>query len=45
LALTVTNGGKPRRAHQAFVTIASAGLEESFPMTINDDGKAKLDIV
>jgi oligosaccharyltransferase complex subunit delta (ribophorin II) len=47
LALTVTNGGKPRRPHQAFITISSAdsGLEESFPLTINDAGKAKLDIV
>lgn len=46
LALTITNGGKARRPHQAFVTISSdSGLEESFPFNVNDAGKAKLDIV
>jgi len=46
-ALTVTNGGKARKAHQTFVTIsdATSGLQESYPMTVNDKGKAKLDIV
>jgi oligosaccharyltransferase complex subunit delta (ribophorin II) len=47
LSLTVTNGGKPRRPHQAFLTIANKddSLEESFPLTMNDKGKAKFDLV
>jgi oligosaccharyltransferase complex subunit delta (ribophorin II) len=47
LSLTVTNGGKPRRPHQAFLTVANkdGSLEESFPLTINDKGKAKFDLV
>jgi oligosaccharyltransferase complex subunit delta (ribophorin II) len=47
LALTVTNGGKGRRAHQVFLTLASeeSGLEESFPLDVKENGKAKLDLV
>ncbi|KAF2665241.1 hypothetical protein BT63DRAFT_392659 [Microthyrium microscopicum] len=46
VALTITNGGKPRQPHQAFVAIKSpaSGLEESFPMKVDKDGKAKLDV-
>jgi hypothetical protein len=47
LALTVTNGGKPRKPHQAFLTLSSSttALEESFPFTLSDNGKAKFDLV
>jgi oligosaccharyltransferase complex subunit delta (ribophorin II) len=46
LSLTVTNGGKPRRPHQAFLTLSNKdSLEESYPLTINDKGKAKFDLV
>jgi oligosaccharyltransferase complex subunit delta (ribophorin II) len=46
LSLTVTNGGKPRKPHQAFLTLTSdTGLEESFPMTLSDNGRAKFDLV
>lgn len=45
--LTVTNGGKGRRPHQAFLTITdpASGLEESYPFTVKDSGKAKVDLV
>jgi hypothetical protein len=47
VTLTITNGGKARRPHQAFFTITSpeSGLEEAFPMAITDSGKAKIDLV
>lgn len=45
--LTVTNGGKGRKPHQAFLTITdpTSGLEESYPFTVKDTGKAKVDLV
>ncbi|KAE9968164.1 hypothetical protein BLS_005982 [Venturia inaequalis] len=44
--LTVTNGGKGRKPHQAFLTITdpASGLEESYPFTVKDSGKAKVDL-
>ncbi|KAF2437097.1 hypothetical protein EJ08DRAFT_13106 [Tothia fuscella] len=44
--LTITNGGKARKSHQAFLTLADpvSGLEESFPFTLKDTGKAKVDL-
>lgn len=47
LALTITNGGKPRRPHQGFLTITNpeSGLEEAFPLTINDNGNSRFDLV
>lgn len=45
--LTVTNGGKGRKPHQAFLTITdpTSGLEESYPFTVKESGKAKVDLV
>lgn len=44
--LTVTNGKKPRKPHQAFLTITNpaSGLEESYPFSIKETGKAKVDL-
>ncbi|QDS69028.1 hypothetical protein FKW77_009666 [Venturia effusa] len=46
IILTVTNGGKGRKPHQAFLTIAdpTTGLEESYPFVVKDSGKAKVDL-
>ncbi|KAF2402694.1 hypothetical protein EJ06DRAFT_472969, partial [Trichodelitschia bisporula] len=46
LLLTVTNGGKARKPHQAFLTLVepTTGLEESYPFTIKESGKAKVDL-
>jgi oligosaccharyltransferase complex subunit delta (ribophorin II) len=46
IILTTTNGKKPRKPHQAFLTLSepSTGLEESFPFTVKDSGKSKVDV-
>ena len=47
LALTTKDGKSGVRPHQAFLTFTEqdAGLEESFPISVKDNGKAKLDLV
>jgi oligosaccharyltransferase complex subunit delta (ribophorin II) len=47
IILTVTNGGKARKPHQAFLTITdpTSGLEESYPFIVKENGKAKVDLV
>lgn len=45
--LTATDGNKPAQPHQAFLTLhePETGLEESFPLTVKDSGKGKLELV
>ncbi len=47
IALTTKDGKSGSRPHQAFLTLTEqdAGLEESFPLTVKDNGKSKLDLV
>ena len=47
ISLTTTNSKKPRKAHQCFLTLTDevTGLEESYPMSVKENGKAKLDLV
>jgi oligosaccharyltransferase complex subunit delta (ribophorin II) len=47
IALTTKDGKSGARPHQAFLTIREqdTGLEESFPLSVKDNGKAKLDVV
>ncbi|KIW07225.1 uncharacterized protein PV09_02083 [Verruconis gallopava] len=46
IILTTTNGKKARKPHQAFLTLSSStsGLEESFPFTVKESGKSKVDV-
>lgn len=47
ISLTATNGKKPRKPHQCFLTLTdeTTGLEESYPLSVKENGKAKLDLV
>lgn len=47
IALTTKDGRSGARPHQAFLTFKEqdSGLEESFPLSVKDNGKAKLDVV
>ena len=47
IALTTKDGKSGARPHQAFLTLTEqeSGLEESFPLSVKDNGKAKLDLV
>ena len=47
IALTTKDGKSGARPHQAFLTLAEqeSGLQESFAMSVKDNGKAKLDLV
>jgi oligosaccharyltransferase complex subunit delta (ribophorin II) len=47
LQLTSTEGSKAKRAHQVFLTLATAnkGLSESWPFEMKPDGKAKIELV
>ncbi|EHL01074.1 hypothetical protein M7I_2935 [Glarea lozoyensis 74030] len=45
IILTATEAGKPKRPHQAFLLLRDqdTGLETSFPLTVKDSGKGKVD--
>jgi oligosaccharyltransferase complex subunit delta (ribophorin II) len=45
--LTATEDGKPKRPHQAFLLLTDqdTGLETSFPLSMKDTGKGKVDFV
>lgn len=47
IALTSTENGKAKRAHQAFLVLqeTETGLEAPFPFTTKESGKATVDIV
>lgn len=47
LLLTATEGNKPKRPHQAFLTLSDpvSGVEESFVFTVKDNGKGKVELV
>jgi oligosaccharyltransferase complex subunit delta (ribophorin II) len=44
LLLTTTNSGKPRKPHQAFLTLTSptTGLSDAYPLSVKDSGKSVL---
>ncbi|KAF2089188.1 hypothetical protein K490DRAFT_38762 [Saccharata proteae CBS 121410] len=46
IILTTVEGKKPKRAHQAFLTLSDpiTGLEESFPFSVKDNGKGKVEL-
>ncbi|KAI7487611.1 hypothetical protein KC351_g2534 [Hortaea werneckii] len=46
IALTTTNGKAGKKPHQAFFTLQepTTGLEESFPFSLKDNGKGKVEI-
>ncbi|KAF2229615.1 hypothetical protein EV356DRAFT_455513 [Viridothelium virens] len=46
IVLTTTDGKKPARPHQAFLTIAdtASGLEEAFPFSLKENGKGKVEL-
>jgi oligosaccharyltransferase complex subunit delta (ribophorin II) len=47
IILTVTENGKAKRPHQAFLLLADqeTGLETAFPLSVKDTGKGKVDFV
>ena len=47
ILLTATEDGKPKRPHQAFLLLTDedTGLEATFPLTVKDTGKGKVDFV
>ena len=47
ILLTAEDGKTAKRPHQAFLNILDpqTGLETSFPFTVRESGKAKLDLV
>jgi len=47
IILTTTDGGSPKRAHQAFLTLheSKTGLEESYPFSLKENGKGKVELV
>jgi len=47
IALTATENGKAKRPHQAFLLLQDqdTGLETTFPFTVKETGKAKVDFV
>ncbi|TKX18439.1 putative oligosaccharyltransferase subunit Ribophorin II [Elsinoe australis] len=46
IVLTTVEGKTPKRPHQAFFTLfeSQTGLEESWPLNVKDNGKAKLSL-
>jgi len=46
IVLTTTEGKTGKKPHQAFLTLhePSTGLEESFPFTLKDNGKGKVEV-
>jgi oligosaccharyltransferase complex subunit delta (ribophorin II) len=47
IVLTTTEGKTGKKPHQAFLTLhePSTGLEESFPFSLKDNGKGKVELV
>jgi oligosaccharyltransferase complex subunit delta (ribophorin II) len=47
IILTATEDGKAKRPHQAFLLLTDeeTGLETSFPLSMKDNGKGKVDLV
>jgi oligosaccharyltransferase complex subunit delta (ribophorin II) len=47
ILLVATEGGKPKRPHQAFLLVADqdTGLETSFPFSLKDTGKGLVELV
>jgi oligosaccharyltransferase complex subunit delta (ribophorin II) len=47
IVLTTTEGKTSKKPHQAFLTLhePTTGLEESFPFTLKDNGKGKVEVV
>lgn len=47
IVLTTIEGKTGKKPHQAFLTLhePSAGLEESFPFSLKDNGKGKVELV
>jgi oligosaccharyltransferase complex subunit delta (ribophorin II) len=47
IILTATEDGKGKRPHQAFLLLREpkSGLEATYPLSVKDTGKAKVDIV
>lgn len=47
IILTTTEGKTGKKPHQAFLTLhdPATGLEESFPFSIKDSGKGKVEVV
>jgi hypothetical protein len=47
ILLTATEDGKPKRPHQAFLLLTDqdTGLEATFPLSMKDSGKGKVDLV
>ncbi|KAK4574339.1 hypothetical protein LTR86_002101 [Recurvomyces mirabilis] len=47
IILTTTEGKTAKRAHQAFLTLHEpmTGLEESFPFSLKENGKGKVEVV
>ncbi|KAK1033961.1 hypothetical protein LTR33_016653, partial [Friedmanniomyces endolithicus] len=46
IVLTATEGKTGKRPHQAFLTLhdTTTGLEESFPFSLKDSGKGKVEV-
>ncbi len=47
IILTATEAGKPKRPHQAFLLLQDpdTGLESTFPLSVKETGKAKVELV
>jgi oligosaccharyltransferase complex subunit delta (ribophorin II) len=47
LLLTTTDGQQAKRPHQAFLTLTdpTTGLEESFVLSVKENGKGRFDLV
>lgn len=47
LVLTTLDGKKAQRPHQAFLTLTepTTGLEDSFALSVKDNGKGKVELV
>lgn len=47
VVLTATEGGSPKRPHQAFLSLLDqdTGLEATFPFSMKETGKGKVELV
>lgn len=47
IVLTTKEGSTAKRPHQAFLTLhePTTGLEESFPFSLKENGKGKVEVV
>jgi oligosaccharyltransferase complex subunit delta (ribophorin II) len=47
VVLTVQDGNTPKRPHQAFLLLkdTTTGLDTSYPLSVKESGKAKVDLV